>query len=341
MESTTKTKLTKEELQRLVLEQFGCGLKDYREFGEGHMNTIYHITLERPFVPSSVPGEERESVQEVILKVSYFPEKEILTYEREIMRSEVFVYQLLRGKKIPTPEVLGYDFSHTLLEADYFFMTSVPGVSWESVKEELTEEEKEGLMRELGNYQAILHSVDGRAFGYYKEDKCGFATWAEAFSSMIQDMIEDGRVRKVPLPYEEIRSAVLKRKELLNEIRTPKLVDFDLWAGNVLLDKKDGNWYISAIIDFERAFFGDPFADFIAAVNLYTDIGEETQFIEGYRIVEEKFQVTEHDRERMKLYSLYLNMIMAIEAYRYEEGYRRMIQGYCSRNIDKRLEELS
>ena len=57
MESTTKTKLTKEELQRLVLEQFGCGLKDYREFGEGHMNTIYHITLERPFVPSSVPGE--------------------------------------------------------------------------------------------------------------------------------------------------------------------------------------------------------------------------------------------------------------------------------------------
>ena len=103
MESTTKTKLTKEELQRLVLEQFGCGLKDYREFGEGHMNTIYHITLERPFVPSSVPGEEREPVQEVILKVSYFPEKEILTYEREIMRSEVFVYQLLRGKKIPTP----------------------------------------------------------------------------------------------------------------------------------------------------------------------------------------------------------------------------------------------
>ena len=67
MESTTKTKLTKEELQRLVLEQFGCGLKDYREFGEGHMNTIYHITLERPFVPSSVPGEERESVKEVIL----------------------------------------------------------------------------------------------------------------------------------------------------------------------------------------------------------------------------------------------------------------------------------
>ena len=141
-------------------------------------------------------------------------------------------------------------------------------------------------------------------------------------------------MRMVSLPYEEIISAVSKRKDLLNDITVPRLVDFDLWAGNVLLDKKDGAWYISAIIDFERAFFGDPFADFIAAVELYTEIGRETQFLEGYRTVDKEFQVTEHDRERMKLYSLYLNTIMAVETYRFEENYGKMMQEYCSRNID-------
>ena len=330
MESTTKTNLTREDLECLVWKQFGCGLKDYSESGEGMMNSIYRIRLERP-----VPD------QEVILKVSYFPGKEILTYEREIMRAEVLVYQLLEGKGVPIPKVLCHDFSHMMLDADYFFMTPVLGVSWKSVKEELSLEEKAELKKELGKYQAILHSISGEAFGYYKEGKSGFVTWAEAFSSMIWDITEDGRMRRVSLPYEEIRSAVSKRKDLLNEITVPRLVDFDLWAGNVLLDKKSGAWYISAIIDFERAFFGDPFADFIAAVELYTEIGRETQFLEGYRTVDKEFQVTEHDRERMKLYSLYLNTIMAVETYRFEENYGKMMQGYCSRNIDKLLGELA
>ena len=114
MESTTKTKLTREDLECLVWKQFGCGLKDYSESGEGMMNSIYRIRLERP-----VPD------QEVILKVSYFPGKEILTYEREIMRAEVLVYQLLEGKGVPIPKVLCHDFSHTMLDADYFFMTPV------------------------------------------------------------------------------------------------------------------------------------------------------------------------------------------------------------------------
>lgn len=323
MKSTTKTELTKQELQHIVLENFGCNMLDYAELNEGHMNSIYHITLDSDKVPHD----------EVILKVSYFPGKEVLTYEREIMRAEVQVYQLLSGKDIPIPQILKYDFSHNVIGADYFFMTPAIGKPWESLKNEIVPDAKEKLMKELGKYQAIIHSVSNDSFGYYKDGTCAFITWADAFTSMMQNIVNDGKARAIELPYDEIMDAVLKRANLLNEVSKSQLVDFDLWAGNVLLDKKDGTWYISGIIDFERAFFGDPFADFIASVNIYTDISQETQFTEGYRSICKSFQVTEHDKERMMLYQLYMNTILAVETYRYDANYGKMLQMYCSQGI--------
>ena len=330
MESITKTKLTKQELQRLVLENFSCNMRDYTELNEGHMNSIYRITLDSNKAPHD----------EVILKVSYFPNKEVLIYEREIMRAEVQVYQLLSSKGLPIPKILKYDFSHNTIDADYFFMTPVIGMSWESLKDEISPDAKETLMKELGKYQAIIHSVSNDSFGYYKDGTCAFTTWADAFMSMMQNIVNDGKARAIELPYDEIMDAVSKRVDLLNEVSEPQLVDFDLWAGNVLLDKKDDDWYISGIIDFERAFFGDPFADFIASVNIYTDISQEAQFIEGYRSICESFKVTEHDKERMTLYRLYMNVILAVETYRYDANYGKMIQMYCGRVITGLLSEL-
>lgn len=122
---------------------------------------------------------------------------------------------------------------------------------------------------------------------------------------MIQDIITDGKQKGVHLPYDRIMKATQQRKDLLNEVQVPQLVDFDLWAGNVFLDSKDGQWYISGIIDFERAFLGDPYADFIASVNIYSDINDERTFVEGYSSATEGFQISKKDNERMQLYRLY------------------------------------
>ena len=43
----------------------------------------------------------------------------------------------------------------------------------------------------------------------------------------------------------------------------PRLVHGDLWPRNVLVEQHDDGWRISAILDAERAFWGEPAAEWI------------------------------------------------------------------------------
>lgn len=331
MKSKTKSTLTNKEIERLVNINFGCDVQSISELKGGMMNSAYEIKL----ITDKMPYDS------LILKVSYSPGTEVLTYEKDIMRTEVQVYELLADKKLPIPTVLKYDFSHKIINNDYFFMTAVSGTTWEKTKKEISVDDKKRLMNELGRYQAIIHSISNDTFGYIKDGKSQFSSWSEAFSSMMRDILNDGRRKGVRLPYDEITNVVDKRKKLLDEIKKPQLVDFDLWAGNVFLDSKDGKWYISGIIDFERAFFGDPFADFIASINIYSDINVEKQFIEGYLSENQNFQIIPKDNERMQLYRLYMAVILAVETYRYNFIYGAMVKAYSKQNINKILKELN
>jgi Phosphotransferase enzyme family len=55
-----------------------------------------------------------------------------------------------------------------------------------------------------------------------------------------------------------IREAVRTTSAALDDVRTPVLVHFDLWDGNILLDRISGSVEIGGLIDAERAFWGDP-----------------------------------------------------------------------------------
>ena len=63
---------------------------------------------------------------------------------------------------------------------------------------------------------------------------------------------------------------------LLDEIKQPRMAYADLWQGNVLLEKRDGKYSIAALIDIDRAIFGDVYWDFITQW-MITD-----SFLSGY-----------------------------------------------------------
>ena len=89
-------------------------------------------------------------------------------------------------------------------------------------------------------------------------------------------------------------------------VKTPVLVNFDMWAGNVFLSQKRTS-SISAIIDFELSFFGDPLAAFVSALFIYDDVEKETDFIAGYNEVSKRpLILTYGDREKIILYEMLL-----------------------------------
>ena len=248
------------------------------------------------------------------------------------------VYRLLQDRPIRIPKLLSWDYSHEEIPCDYFFMERVEGLLWKNCAQKISPESRKQLLYELGKSNAAVHSVRGRWFGYIKEDRrFRFNTWAAAFSAMMADILEDGRKRNCELPYGEIERAVKAQEDCLNQISVPCLVDFDMWAGNVLVDAASCS-RITGIIDFERSFFGDPAADFTSAMGLFDNVEEEPDFRRGYsEISHVPLEITEEDRIRMNLYRLYMSVILFVESYRYEEGYAVSIKGQMAKEIRRLL----
>lgn len=333
MKSVTKNRLETGVIERIIKTHFpGEAVTEIKELENGMFNASYFIK-----------GSDKLGGG-AVLKTAPSPGTKILTYEKNILEAEVKVYAQLSGKRLPVPKVLVSDFSKTLVNCSYFIMTFVEGTLWMGGKSDkkIIKSSRPGLMRELGKYNAEIHSVTGEWFGYIKEDKSfQFGNWYDAFYSMIQNILADGKKGGCKLPYEKIEAAVIRNKAHLLEVKEPKLVSFDIHAGNVFLKESDGKYHISGIIDFERSFYGDPLADFIASMFIYNDIEKEPDFRKGYcEITGGELRIGEPERKRMNLYRLYLAVIMHVETYRYGKVYAGILKLYTKIQIRKFLKVL-
>lgn len=156
MISKTKTHIDADKIGELLAHAFGGDVKtiEITELNEGLFNALYSLRLSKP-----VWG-----LEEIILKLGVQDGKHILHYEKEIQKTELYVYRLLPGIGVPSPKILYADSSHTLINCDYFFMEKLTGDTWEHLKEHITPENEADLERELGEYTAKLHSVKGDYF---------------------------------------------------------------------------------------------------------------------------------------------------------------------------------
>lgn len=332
MKSSLKTILTREQIEHLVKTNFPkTEIVDISEPSNGNICSVYllHIASQ-----GNLPSD-------IVLKVGMKADADCLRYEKDLFPTELKAYHLLKDKMIPMPKVLREDLSCRLVPAGYFFMEFVDGSTWMQAAKELGADDKRRLMMKLGEYNAKVSSVKGDYFGYLKEgEQHHFRSHSEAFCSMIKDILQDGREHMFDLPYKEIEGLIQTYCCLLDEVKEPRLVDFDMWAGNVFLDKKE-TVEISAIIDFGHCFYGDPYAAFTSAVHLFHDVEKEPEFIKGYEsVLGEKLSFTENDRVRMDLYRLYMALLCAVETYRYEESVAIRQRTSQIHKIDELLKKL-
>ena len=132
MESKTKNKKTREQIERMAARAFGGitladGADAVYELKEGWFNAAYNVRL----------ADDRE----VILKIAPPQGSEILTYEKDIMVTEVSSMRMVReNPAIPVPEIYYFDQARDLCNSNYFFMAKLEGDNLEHVKKSLSTE---------------------------------------------------------------------------------------------------------------------------------------------------------------------------------------------------------
>lgn len=333
MFSNTKTKLDKAAIDRLLANAFGHGAQSVQvtELTEGMFNAIYDIRLMEPLF----------GTDEIILKAGVQNGKHILAYEKEIMRTELYIYGLLPSIGVPAPKVRFADTSKTLVDCDYFFMEKLAGDTWAHLMPQISPGNMAELQRELGEYTAKLHSVGGPYFGYIKEDvSYHYPTWREAFRAFIDRMTEDGIRDGVELPYGDIYKGLEPYWHLLDEVRTPSVVNYDMWAKNIMLICENGRYRIDGIIDHERAFYGDPIAEFLSTQTICGNLENAAYFRKGYESVR-PFVFGESEKIRMKMYQVYMALMVGVEIYRYDVDDREAFMQRSGQWIQKCLAELN
>lgn len=181
----------------------------------------------------------------------------ILGFEENLMDAENYAYTLCHAAGIPCSHVLACDTSKQVIDRDFMIVEYIPSIVMANAQ--LTEEKREYLFRQMGIYLARFHQITGEHFGFLSRVCKGklFDKWSDALIFEVEDMAErleqSGGLSREDT--RRLREHFYSSRELLDEIRTPRFLHTDLWAGNVLLDRD--TLEIVAIIDADRSMFGD------------------------------------------------------------------------------------
>ncbi|NEE20170.1 aminoglycoside phosphotransferase family protein [Streptomyces sp. SID7499] len=255
-------------------------------------------------------------------------EKRLLVSEAEFYRSAAIV-----GAPVPREVSAGDDF---------LLMTAVPGEPWDGT---LSDTEQMALRTELGRQVARLHRVTGPGFGY-PSGALGPLTpdWRTAFTAMFDAVLDDARRygARLPRPVDAVARTAASAYGALDEVTHPCLVHFDLWRGNILVDRAEGKARIGGLIDGERMFWGDPLADFVSLA-LLGDIRKDEEFLAGYREAGGRARFGTAARLRLALYRAYLYLIMLTETVPREAGeeQRRWVGERVAPELAAALDEIA
>lgn len=303
MKSTTKRRLSEAEIGAVVRRAFGPEARaiEVEELSEGAMNAVYRLGVDG--------GPPR-----IVLKVGSAPDAPLLTYEVDALRTEIAFYELARGA-FPLPGVHFVDTSRTVVEVDYMVMDHVDATPWTHLLSSIPAERQAGLHRDLGQMAGRLHRITGTRFGYLQPGTPQGDTWRSAFLQMVDAVLDDAVAWKVILPAdpEDVRGAARGLAGYLDDVPEPKLVHFDLLKYNVLVSGEGGDWRIEAVIDGERAFWGDPVAELVN-VNPMRD-PMHPAFLDGYaETAESPIEPTPSVHARLALYQLYAGLVLLVQA---------------------------
>ncbi len=266
MASSLYRELTDYELNMLVSEALRAKLISAHPLTGGLFNTTYLV--------------ETEEYGKTILRAGPVNRHLLMPFEHHLMEAEETVYSLCGAQGIPTSEIMIADTSKTLLDRDFMFVRYIP--SHPMSETELDSQDKDRIVRDIGAATAKLHDISAPRFGRIVDMKRGggFSRWSDALAHELHEWEKVGVPTSIFSPEEhgEIRLLFEKAAPYLDEIKKPRLVHTDFWFGNILIRTHTERPEFAAIIDADRALWGDTDFEFSSIQWSYG----EAAFWEGY-----------------------------------------------------------
>ncbi len=234
---------------------------EVNEIESGLFNSTYHV---------------KTTKRSLILKVAPSEETDVFYNERFLMQREETLSPYFQRFSSIIPDYVTF---FKIGDRDASLQEYVDGLLWHDVNDELSTEDTDRLWNQLGNFTKQLHEIKGDTFGYPSPIK-SHAKWSDFILDYITGIRDNCLRNKVHNPLmDKFLDRVKKYDELLDTCTSPSLLHGDIWPRNVII-KADGESYsIKAVIDSERAYWGDPISEWVL---LFFDLPDS--FWEGYGI---------------------------------------------------------
>jgi aminoglycoside phosphotransferase (APT) family kinase protein len=269
--------VTAEQIEAMCQRAFGPTIQviSARELSGGTFNRTFLITL---------------ADQQVILRIAPPRTSDLAWNEQLLMRREQIIQPFFAVVAHLMPRTLMADFTHQLLARDYVFQSFVEGERWEDVADSFTAEEEALLGEQFGRIAKSIHNTVGTTFGG-PYPMMEFETWSQTIIDRFEHVIK--AMAEVQLDLTDIQSVmsiVRNHTTLLDAIEQPRLLHGDLWLFNILIQRSSEGPNIVGILDADRAWWGDPLADwtmFVLAMSASPEVQSfHDAFWRGYGKIE-------------------------------------------------------
>ena len=295
--SKTKYEASEEEIKKLFSFHKAGNVIGISPLGNGEFNAAYKADC--------------DNGASYALKIAPPDDSKVLTYEKNMMESEVFWYEQMHEKTdIICPRVVVTDFSKRIIKSNCFVMEMMEGEPLWAV--DFSDDKYEEIARQKIGMLTKIHRISNDRFGYRQTGLMD--SWYEALRYMALNLITDCKNLGYETPDGEKFIEYIDKHEKLLRTVPCKMVNFDLWDSNVLYNAGTGKicW-----IDPERGFWGDPVADFITlGPGQKVPLSAKQKELEIYNgMAQEKIYLSEETEIRYALAVCYLALIEEVEKY--------------------------
>jgi aminoglycoside phosphotransferase (APT) family kinase protein len=244
-------KLTLDQITAMCRRGFGSGaqLESAQELSGGTFNETYLIEL---------AGKTK-----VILRAAPPPTADLYWDDAALMRREHHILPYFASIAALMPKIILADFTHQVVGRDYMFQTFIEGERWSDIEDELAPDENIELWCQCGEIVKRMHETTGERFGYPHPGR-QFASWSEMILDRLARILESMATYQLEITaFSAVSDITHANAALLDEIHKPHLLHGDLWTFNLLVTRGNDRPTITGVLDADRAWWGDPMADWI------------------------------------------------------------------------------
>ena len=262
----------------------------------GYFATTYRVTL--------------DDGTRVVVKTAPSDSSRLMTYEKDLIRTEALVYGLAAAHPgLRMPRLLHTDFTRTVLPGDVVVASWLEGVPQSEAGFGSFDDDARAARarRDLGALIGRLANVTGTVFGYPQSPALQATTWRAAFTAIVEALLADAAAWDLEVSADRVRAALAVHGHRLDEVVVPSLVHCDLWPGNLFVDPATGE--VVGVIDPERAMWGEPLVDVVGADPMWDGLERP----EDAALVGSLDVSSPGPAARLLLYRMWLGLVMTVE----------------------------